>query len=452
MNQPKDYKAIMLSSTFTDLKEHRQRAIEAISKLGYMPKVMEHSGAQAEANVIYTSLAMVRDAAAYIGVISLKYGQTPPDEKRNPNQLSVTELEFNEAMRLGRPIVLFIIGEEHPIKKADIESDPDKLKKLNEFRERAKRMRNDSEVHRIYEVFDSLEQFSTAAATAIGNLVRYLERSAPTEQREAGQIQPRTVSNIPINIPFHFVGRDDDFAAIDKRLTSEGGRAAITALHGLRGVGKTTLAAAYAERHRGDYRATWWIRAQTGRPCAPICWPRRAAQLGGGRREEEEARSTVMERLRHEGEGILLIYDNAVDADRAQALLPTAAWRACWSPRTRHAWRGVAAPVEIRLWPKEIGADYLIARTGRTAERAAALALSEALGGLPLAHEQAAAYCERLELPLAEYAKRFTASPRQIPRRMPATPRPSTTTASRWRRRSRSPSTKPRSSTPPPSR
>jgi hypothetical protein len=40
------------------------------------------------------------------------------------------------------------------------------------------------------------------------------------------------------------------------------GRVAITALHGLRGVGKTALAAAYAERHRGDYRATWWIRGQ----------------------------------------------------------------------------------------------------------------------------------------------------------------------------------------------
>jgi hypothetical protein len=52
----------MLSSTFTDLREHRQRAIEA-SKLGYMPGVMEHSGAQAEADVIDTSLQMVRDAA-----------------------------------------------------------------------------------------------------------------------------------------------------------------------------------------------------------------------------------------------------------------------------------------------------------------------------------------------------------------------------------------------------
>jgi hypothetical protein len=46
-----------------------------------------------------------------------------------------------------------------------------------------------------------------------------------------------------------------------------------------------------------------------------------------------------------------------------------------------HAWRGVAAPVEICLWPKGVGADYLIERTGREKERAAAKALSEAVGG-----------------------------------------------------------------------
>ena len=34
----------------------------------------------------------------------------------------------------------------------------------------------------------------------------------------------------------------------------------------------------------------------------------------------------------------------------------------------------------------------------------------EALGGLPLAHEQAAAYCERLEVSFAEYRKRFDAA------------------------------------------
>jgi tetratricopeptide (TPR) repeat protein len=77
-------------------------------------------------------------------------------------------------------------------------------------------------------------------------------------------------------------------------------------------------------------------------------------------------------------------------------------------------WRGIAAPVEIRLWPKEIGADYLIVRTGREKERADAEALSQALGGLPLAHEQAAAYCDRLEVSFAEYRKRFDAAPARL--------------------------------------
>jgi tetratricopeptide (TPR) repeat protein len=71
----------------------------------------------------------------------------------------------------------------------------------------------------------------------------------------------------------------------------------------------------------------------------------------------------------------------------------------------------MASPVEIRLWPKEIGADYFIRRTGRAAERPAAEALSDTLGGLPLAHEQAAAYCERLEISLANYRQRFETTP-----------------------------------------
>src|SRR5262249_46375952 len=70
--------------------------------------------------------------------------------------------------------------------------------------------------------------------------------------------------------------------------------------------------------------------------------------------------------------------------------------------------------IEIEVWQKETGADYLIARTGRSDERATAEALSDALGGLPLAHEQAAAYCERLEVSLADYHKRFDAAPTRL--------------------------------------
>ena len=74
-------------------------------------------------------------------------------------------------------------------------------------------------------------------------------------------------------------------------------------------------------------------------------------------------------------------------------------------------WRGLAAPIELKLWPKHIGADYLIARIGPAGERAEAEALSEALGGLPLAYEQAAAYCERLFVTFADYMRRLAATP-----------------------------------------
>jgi hypothetical protein len=70
-------------------------------------------------------------------------------------------------------------------------------------------------------------------------------------------------SNISIAVPRFFIGRDDAMAEIEATLSGCGGRAAITTLRGMRGVGKTVLAAAYADKHRFDYRATWWIRTET---------------------------------------------------------------------------------------------------------------------------------------------------------------------------------------------
>jgi TIR domain len=237
-------------------------------------------------------------------------------------------------------------------------------------------------------------------------------RAAPATAVFPGQMF--AVSNIPIRVPEHFLG-DDSLAAIETSLARYEGRVAITAVHGLRGVGKTTLAAAYAEKHRGDYRATWWIGAQTDSTM-------RADLVALGVRlgwvvadeKEEPALKTVMERLGHEGEGILLIYDNAIDAAALKLYLPRGGAAKVLVTSNAPAWRGVAEPVEIRLWPKQIGADYFIARTGREAEREAAWVLSDALGGLPLAHEQAAAYCERLDITLGEYRKRCDTAPARL--------------------------------------
>ena len=265
------------------------------------------------------------------------------------------------------------------------------------------------------ERLQQLGRHSEITFTNKDQLIAEVSLSTVLDLLAKAQSGPRQVSNIPIRVPTHFMGRDDALAAIETALKRYEGRVAITALHGLRGVGKTTLAAAYAELHRGDYRATWWIRAQAESTV-------RADLVALGIRlgwvaadeKEEPAVEAVMERLRHEGEGILLIFDNAIDADALKPYLPRGGAARVLVTSNAHAWRGLAAPVEIRLWPKEIGADYLIVRTGRAAERAAAEALSQALGGLPLAHEQAAAYCERLDVSLADYRRRFETTPARL--------------------------------------
>jgi hypothetical protein len=137
-HQPRQYAGVMISSTFTDLKDHRAALIKAIDSQELKAVAMENDTAKVDLDVVDSSLQMVRDASAYVGLISHKYGQMPVDPRRNGDALSLTELEFKEAQALERPILLFIMGDEHFVKPADVEKDPEKAKKLNAFRERAK--------------------------------------------------------------------------------------------------------------------------------------------------------------------------------------------------------------------------------------------------------------------------------------------------------------------------
>jgi tetratricopeptide (TPR) repeat protein len=236
--------------------------------------------------------------------------------------------------------------------------------------------------------------------------------SASKEKADAGS---PALSNIPIRVPEHFLGREDSLSQIENALARGDGRVAITALHGLRGVGKTTLAAAYAENKRLDYRATWWLRAQT-----PDTMRADLVALGvrlgwvGAEEKEEPALAIVKERLRVDGERLLLIFDNANNAKELRPFLPQSGAAKVLITSTAPNWGGVAKPVAIEVWDKDVGAEFLIARTGREKERSDAEKLSEALGGLPLAHEQAAAFCERLGIGLGEYLKRFAASSEKL--------------------------------------
>jgi hypothetical protein len=164
----------MVSSTFTDLQAHRAELIEALRSYKLYANAMENDSARL-VDVLDSSLEKVRESVAYIGVISRKYGQIPICRKRNPDHLSLTELEFNEAQRLGRPILLFIMGQQHQGIDEDFEKDSEKRQKLDAFRERAKMFSPDSDVHRVYAEFNSLADFKDKLGSSLAELKTHLD-------------------------------------------------------------------------------------------------------------------------------------------------------------------------------------------------------------------------------------------------------------------------------------
>jgi hypothetical protein len=60
----------------------------------------------------------------------------------------------------------------------------------------------------------------------------------------------------------HFVGRSDELAAIHKELQHDSSRKTVV-VHGLGGMGKTQLALAYAQRHKDEYSAVFWVNSKS---------------------------------------------------------------------------------------------------------------------------------------------------------------------------------------------
>lgn len=272
LTAPLRYQGVMISGTFTDLKEHRSALVRAIKGQGLTDVSMDNDAAKAGLDLIDSSLQMVRDGSAYIGVISHKYGQTPKCPKRNPRNLSITELEFDEAQRLDRPILLFIMGEKHPLTAAEVETNAAKSRKLKAFRERAKKMSPDSQVHRVYATFESIEEFREQAGRAVASLRRYLdEQSAPdARQREEPEDRPEPDA-IPAPPAFYaeppyigshkFLGREAQLDTLNDWASASDAHPIIL-FEAIGGAGKSMLTWEWttkqAARVRGDWAGRFW--------------------------------------------------------------------------------------------------------------------------------------------------------------------------------------------------
>lgn len=93
---------IFISSTMTDLQAERQAVEQAIAELRLEAVRAETLGSQPMSSR-QTCLEMARQCDIYLGIYGARYGWVPPGD-----QVSVTEMELQEARKRGKDILVYV--------------------------------------------------------------------------------------------------------------------------------------------------------------------------------------------------------------------------------------------------------------------------------------------------------------------------------------------------------
>ena len=383
---------IYVSSTYRDLRDHREHIYRTLRQLNHDVVAMEDYVA-ADQRPLERCLADVSASDLYVGVFAHRYGYIPNED--NPEGRSITELEYRHAQATGKPCLVFLLDPEAPWPPTSVDSftgDGESGRRIRALREELGR-------ERLVSFFATTEELAQKVSVAVTNQLKDQPITGQPVPSGRGWTIPPPVRS--------FVGRDDLLAALRIQLTGQGAATLVptAALTGMGGVGKTQLALAYAQRYRGDYTLGWWVPSETELGLLTAL-----ADLGTvlGLPEKlppAELAARTRDAL-GERSGWLLIFDNAPNPAAIADYLPgTGAGDVLVTSRNA-AWQGIADRVAVDLLSPEDAIELLMRRTGDT-DRQAAARLAEELGRLPLALEQAAAYAAQQHLPLAGYLELF---------------------------------------------
>ncbi|GAA3369512.1 hypothetical protein GCM10020367_12520 [Streptomyces sannanensis] len=250
---------------------------------------------------------------------------------------------------------------------------------------------------------------------ATAALLRALDR--PAQVTEAVTPGPRFPGTVPRiwNAPPRNPGFTGRSVVLERMRDQLGGGMAVVlpqpqTLYGLGGVGKTQVALEYVHRFMADYDLVWWISSeQTDDVVAGLA--ELAARLGAQGGEDMAAASQeAIDMLRR---GVptsrwLLVFDNADDPEQLKRFFPQGGSGGHILVTSRNqTWSqfGDALPVDVFL--REESIEHLQRRAaGLTKEDADQVAT--AVGDLPLAVEQAAAWIAETATPVTAYLEQLS--------------------------------------------
>src|ERR1700688_647772 len=110
-------KVVMISSTARDLPKHREQVRLACERAGYEPREMMENLTAENKSAVEVSLRMVEEADVYLGILAYRYGTVP-----DGYDVSITEMEYDHAVNLSKPRLVFFSHKDHPVVIEEVET------------------------------------------------------------------------------------------------------------------------------------------------------------------------------------------------------------------------------------------------------------------------------------------------------------------------------------------
>lgn len=162
-------KKVYLSSTFEDLKAHRDAVYRTLRQIRCDVVSMEDYVASGQ-RPLDKCLDDVAGCDAYVGLFAWRYGFVPEGQ-----QHAITELEWRQAEREGLPCLMFLLRDGTDWPPAFVDADPTAI---TDLRERLKQRYT-------VQFFGSVDELARAVATAGANLFDR-DRDAEPSTEEIG--------------------------------------------------------------------------------------------------------------------------------------------------------------------------------------------------------------------------------------------------------------------------
>jgi tetratricopeptide (TPR) repeat protein len=235
------------------------------------------------------------------------------------------------------------------------------------------------------------------------------DHGQPLRHKQEGPGQVLVVGDVPQE-PVAFQPRAGLAEALDR---GTGPRVSVvSAVTGIRGVGKTQVAAACARRRIAEgWRLVAWVDASSETSMlADLAQVAIAAGMGTATADPRELAAGVRHWLEADGYRRLLVFDNVADLDVLRPFVPAGGAAQVVVTSSRRSAGSLGVPVLVDVFSEDEALAFLAERTGLH-DVADARELAGELGYLPLGMAQAAALIAQEHLSYRTYLGRLRALP-----------------------------------------